>query len=296
MKTKNIILNSLNEEIIPYVEPAWLHSMEYINISETLLGYIPLHWHEELQFVVVKKGTIDLHILGEKISLSEGTGFFINSGVVHEIHAKTINATYICWNIGISLFDQHIQTKYILPLIQEENSPYLILTPSKEKDQRIIQAILTSFDTFIKKEHGYEIMITIQYLICVNELLPMIVFRSNHQYPIYDQRVKTILAYIHTHYKEQIKLEALAESVHLSQAETIRVFKRHVGRTPFTYILDYRLERSINLLIGTRSTITEIAMECGFSSVSYFIGKFKEAFHFTPRKYREVKKERDIND
>ncbi|WP_369412890.1 helix-turn-helix transcriptional regulator [Oceanobacillus alkalisoli] len=73
---------------------------------------------------------------------------------------------------------------------------------------------------------------------------------------------------------------------HLSKAETIRVFKRHVGRTPFNYILDYRLERSINLLIGTRSTITEIALECGFSNVSYFIEKFKEAFHMTPRKYR----------
>ncbi len=290
MKTRNIILNSLNEEIIPYVEPAWLHSMEYINISETLLGYIPLHWHEELQFVVVKKGTIELHILGDKISICEGNGFFINSGVVHEIHATTVNATYICWNVGISLFDKHIQSKYIIPLIQEQNTPFVILTSSNAKHQHMIQAILKSFDTFLKKENGYELVITIQYLICLNELLPGIALHSSNRYPIYDQRIKTILAYIHTHYKEPITLETLAESVHLSKAETIRVFKRHVGRTPFTYILDYRLERSVDLLIGTRSSITEIAMECGFSSVSYFIEKFKQVFHLTPRKYREAKK------
>lgn len=290
LQTRDITLNSLNEEIIPYREPAWLQLMERKNISKTILGYIPLHWHEELQFTVVQQGTIELHILGEKITFTEGAGFFINSGVVHEIHAKTKNATYICWNIGIPLFDKHIQTKYILPLIQEENTPFIILTPSKERHKRIIQAIKKSYEIYNRKDNGYKLTMTMQYLSCLNELLPEVALHSNNSYPIYDQRVKTILEYIHTHYKNQIKLETLAELAHLSNAETIRIFKRHVGRTPFKYILDYRLERSINLLIGTRSTITEIALDCGFTSVSYFIEKFKEAFHITPRKYREKNK------
>lgn len=72
---REIILNSLNEELIPYTEPGWQHSLEYTTISERLLGYIPLHWHEELQFVAVVKGTIELHILGRKINLPEGSGF-----------------------------------------------------------------------------------------------------------------------------------------------------------------------------------------------------------------------------
>lgn len=290
LHTRNITLNSLNEEIIPYREPAWLQLMEQTNISRTLLGYIPLHWHEELQFTVVQQGAIELRILGEKIMITEGGGFFINSGVVHEIHAKTKNATYICWNIGISLFDKHIQRKYILPLIQEENTPFVILNPSNKGHKRIIQAIEISCETYNTKENGYELIMTMQYLSCLNELLPEIGLCSNNNYPIYDQRVKTILEYIHTHFREHIKLETLAKLTHLSNAETIRIFKRHVERTPFKYILDYRLERSVDLLIGTRSTITEIALECGFSSPSYFIEKFREAFHITPRKYREIKK------
>lgn len=290
MKTRDIILNSLNEELIPYTEPDWLHSIECTNISKTLLGYIPLHWHEELQFVAVVKGTVELHILGEKMSLAEGSGFFINSGIIHEIHAKTLNATFICWNIGITLFDKHIQTKYILPLIQEGSTPYVILNPSNEGHNRIIQAIMSSYDCYIKKEKSFELIITIQYLICIKELLHEVVLDSTNNNPIYDQRVKNILEYIHTHYRTQIKLETLADIAYLSKSETNRLFKKHVGRTPFTYILDYRLERSIDLLIGTRSTITEIAIECGFSSVSYFIDKFKKAFHHTPKKYRDAKK------
>lgn len=289
MRTRDITLNSLNEEIIPYREPTWRQIMEYTNISETLLGYVPLHWHEELQFTIVRQGTIELHILGEKVTITEGAGFFINSEVIHEIHAKTKNATYICWNIGISLFDQHIQTKYILPLILEEKIPFVILTPFKESHHRMIQAIEMSYEAYKAKENGYELIMTIHYLACLNELHSEIALHPHNSYPTYDPRVKTILAYIHTHFNHQIKLETLAELVHLSNAETIRIFKRHVGRTPFKYILDYRLEHSINLLIGTRSTITETALECGFSSASYFIEKFKQAFHITPRKYREEK-------
>lgn len=289
MRTRDITLNSLNEEIIPYREPTWLQIMEYTNISETTLGYVPLHWHEELQLTVVEQGTIELHISGEKVAITEGAGCFINSGVVHEIHAKTKNATYICWNIGIPLFDKHIQTKYILPLIQEENPPFIILNPFKESHKRMIQSINSSYETYKKKEYGYELIMTLHYLACLHELLPEIAFHCQTSYPIYDQRVKIILEYIHTHYNHQIKLDTLAELAHLSKAETIRVFKRHVGRTPFKYILDYRLERSISLLIGTRSTITETALECGFSSVSYYIKKFNQAYQITPRKYREEK-------
>ncbi|MEH6942000.1 AraC family transcriptional regulator [Bacillus sp. JJ722] len=290
METRNIILNSLNEELIPYSDPDWLHSIEYTYISKTILGYIPLHWHVELQFVVVKSGTIDLHILGRKIPISKGEGSFINSGVVHEIHGKTSNASFICWNIGIPLFDKHIQTKYILPLIQEGSTPYVILNPRNERHINIIEAILTTFDTFNAQEKGFEMVITSQYLLCLKELLNEVTFHSTNDYPIYDQRVKMIIEYIHTNYQLQITLEKLAEITFLSKSETIRLFKKHVGRTPFNYILDYRLERSINLLIGTRSTITEISNECGFSSVSYFIEKFKRAYHTTPKKYRNEKK------
>ena len=289
LHTRNITLNSLNEEIIPYREPAWLQLMEQTNISKTILGYIPLHWHEELQFTVVQQGTIELHILGEKVVIAEGAGFFINSGIVHEIHAKTNNAIYICWNLGIPLFDKHIQKKYILPLIQEGNMPFVIFNSSNKRHKHMIQAIEMSYETYNKKGNGYELIMTMQYLSCLNALLPEIGLHSNNHHPIYDQRVKTILEYIHNHFREQIKLESLSKIVHLSNAETIRIFKRHVERTPFKYILDYRLERSIDLLIGTRSTITEVALECGFTSVSYFIQKFKEIYHMTPRKYRQQK-------
>src|SRR5699024_4923618 len=125
------------------------------------------------------------------------------------------------------------------------------------------------------------------------ELLDELAFHSTNRFPTYDQRVKDILEYIHQHYQEKINLQTLAEIANLSKSEANRLFKKHVGRTPFTYILDYRLERSINLLTGTRSSITDISFECGFSSVSYFIENSRK--HFISRQNNlEIKKIRKV--
>lgn len=206
MKQRDIILNSHNEELINYQEPDWPHSLLYTNVSKTLLGYIPLHWHAELQFTVVTKGMIELHISGEKIRLSEGSGCFINSGVVHEIHPKSSGASYICWNMGVSLFDKHIQTTYILPLIQAKNSPFIILTSENDRHIRILQAIFNSYKAYSNKHNGFELVITRQYLTCLSELLHEVDFSGNHHGPIDDHRIKRMLAFIHAHFKQKNKI------------------------------------------------------------------------------------------
>lgn len=287
METRNIILNSHNEEIIQYTIPQWQHSFEFTTIDQTILGYIPLHWHEELQFVIVKNGKIELRILGKSFFISEGSGFFINSGIIHEIYSRQANSTFICWNIGISGVDEYLQTHFINPLTEEQMTPYLLLNSSNDVHNRIIKIISDSFSKFDEAKPSFELMITSNYLRCLYELINNIDFSNSVKIQVYDQRIKQILYYIHSHYESKITLDDLSKLIHLSKAETNRLFKKHTGKSPFTYILEYRLERSVELLVKTKSSITEIALETGFSSVSYYIKKFKLKYRTTPFRYRE---------
>lgn len=288
METKNIILNSHNEEIIQYTIPHWPHSFEYTIIDQTILGYIPLHWHEELQFVIVTNGKIELKILGKSFFISAGSGFFINSGIIHELYSKEEHSTFICWNTGTSGFDEHLQAKFINPLTEEQTLPYLLLHPSNEAHNRMIKIISNSFSNFDEAKPGFELIIASNYLRCLYELINSIDFSNSVKVQVYDQRVKQLLYYIHSHYESKITLNDLSNSIHLSKAETNRLFKKHTGNSPFTYILEYRLERSVELLVKTKSSITEIALETGFSNVSYYIKKFKLKYQTTPFRYREV--------
>ncbi|MEQ6356032.1 AraC family transcriptional regulator [Lysinibacillus sp. M3] len=90
------------------------------------------------------------------------------------------------------------------------------------------------------------------------------------------ERAKDMLDYLHTHYQEKISLESLAAHVFLSRAECSRFFKKMIGMTPFTYLLHYRLRKSMELLRDSEQSITTIATTSGFSTVSYYIEKLKK--------------------
>ncbi|UZM98179.1 helix-turn-helix transcriptional regulator [Lysinibacillus sp. MHQ-1] len=75
--------------------------------------------------------------------------------------------------------------------------------------------------------------------------------------------------------------------MYLSRAECSRYFKKVIGLTPFTYLLQYRLRKSIELLRDDEQNVTIIAANTGFSTVSYYIEKFKEYTGYSPHVYRK---------
>ena len=46
--------------------------------------------------------------------------------------------------------------------------------------------------------------------------------------------------------------------------------------------------RAVALLVGTNRSVTDIALETGFSTASYLILCFREQYHMTPAQFREV--------
>ena len=61
---------------------------------------------------------------------------------------------------------------------------------------------------------------------------------------------------------------------------------RYVGMTPFQYLLHYRLEKGAKQLKLTHNNVTEVAMDCGFSTTSYFIQMFKDKYKVTPKQFQ----------
>lgn len=90
------------------------------------------------------------------------------------------------------------------------------------------------------------------------------------------QRIKQMLSWIHLHYTEKISLEDIARAGHLSRSECCRYFKRILNTTPLNYVMDYRIQKSLQLLQNPEANVTEVAYQVGFNSTSYFIEKFRK--------------------
>lgn len=97
-----------------------------------------------------------------------------------------------------------------------------------------------------------------------------------------------VIQYIEHHLMEDLPLKKLAEVSTYSPFHFQRIFKRIIGETPASYVKRLRLENAAHLLIYERQlSVTEIAMRCGFTSLSYFTQVFSSSFKASPREWRE---------
>ena len=98
---------------------------------------------------------------------------------------------------------------------------------------------------------------------------------------------KTILAFIEEHYAEKITLDDLAGCVCMNKNYFCKFFCDLTQRSPMEYLNYYRIETACGQLLRSDKTITEVALDCGFSDVSYFIKVFKKYKGVTPSQYEE---------
>lgn len=99
-------------------------------------------------------------------------------------------------------------------------------------------------------------------------------------------RIRNILSFIHNHYKDKITVAQIADSIGISERETIRSFRKCLNQSPIEYLISYRLNEAKKMLLNSELSITEICYQCGFSDSSYFGKVFRKAYGLTPREYR----------
>ena len=102
------------------------------------------------------------------------------------------------------------------------------------------------------------------------------------------QAVQSAIAFMESHLDETISIETVAEAVHCSRAKFFDIFKDATGMTPNDYWQRLRIDRAQGLLTGSNMSITEIAMDCGFSTSQYFSSVFRKYSGVSPSDYRET--------
>lgn len=87
-----------------------------------------------------------------------------------------------------------------------------------------------------------------------------------------------------------LSVAELAYLCHMSLATFKRRFKAMYGQSPAKYFFVKKLERACQLLLLEAMSITEVALECGFETVSNFDRAFKRQYGTTPTEFRLEKK------
>lgn len=98
--------------------------------------------------------------------------------------------------------------------------------------------------------------------------------------------IRRAMACIHTHYAGPLTREDIAERIGISADYLTDCFRQEFGITPMTYIRRYRIRQACELLLSTDQSITQVAMNVGFSDSAHFTRTFLREIGLTPKAYR----------
>ena len=103
--------------------------------------------------------------------------------------------------------------------------------------------------------------------------------------------LQDILQYMSDNFARQLTIPAIAKKFGLSQKNLERLFLESVQMPPVSYLLDLRLRTAADKIRCGKSTVTDIAFECGFSDSNYFAKLFRRKYGLSPCSYRKKSRE-----
>lgn len=94
--------------------------------------------------------------------------------------------------------------------------------------------------------------------------------------------------YIHKHFREEISLNSVAESVYLNQFYFSNLFKNETGKNFTDFLIDVRIKEAKKLLIRPDLKVYEIGQMVGYEEPVSFNRAFKRVVGISPAEYRKV--------
>jgi AraC-like DNA-binding protein len=106
-----------------------------------------------------------------------------------------------------------------------------------------------------------------------------------------EERNQKIIRFIDDHYKKKIRLEDFQNVLPLSIRQIDRIFQSELKISPMEYLRLKRIQMSVILLQASNLSIVEIALECGFESLSSYYSNFEEIMGTSPKKFQRGEKQ-----
>ncbi|MCM1106842.1 MAG: AraC family transcriptional regulator [Blautia sp.] len=283
--------NQDSSETVAYNNPLFPFYAQYGFLSQYPNYSAISHWHNDLEFIFIKKGCMTYNVNGKLIELSENNGIMVNSRQIHHgFSAEHQECEFICILLSPELLqgNQWFYQNYVEYITNHSSCPYLYLSSHGWQADLLKKTELL----YQLGEHGEESCFK------VIELFSSMMEILYKKLPVPRQAsentsseiasLKNMIAYIEEHFTEHITLDDVAFSGACCKSRCFLLFRKYLRDTPVSYITKLRLRRSLTALLETDSSMTEIAYAYGFGGASYYCEVFRKYYGISPLKYKKI--------
>ena len=183
--------------------------------------------------------------------------------------------------------ETHLTLQRVIHLALNGQNP---LPLQKKTAQRILSLTEQMVKEFCDKPPGYQaasrLLLQHVFLDIMRdpEVVAEIGLRSRSTYR--DEQMARVLRFIDAHFMETITVGQVAKMAGMSRSQFHAIFRQVTGCTLIVYTTRIRIQTAQRLLRETNSPIIQIALDCGFPSLSRFYDAFKSITGKTPRQAR----------
>lgn len=121
--------------------------------------------------------------------------------------------------------------------------------------------------------------------IIINDLIRAQVGEMSESRFIKSYQIDKSINYMHQNYSDKITISQLASLSNMSKTSFINTFKKEMSCSAIEYLITIRIDKAKKLLRSDTKNITEIALECGFSSLAHFSTCFLKKTGINPKEY-----------
>lgn len=245
--------------------------------------------HEDAEFLYILRGTATVYLGAIAHTCHAGDIMYIAPHTVHSATADTPDAAIRGLVFRLSVIQGCLEEREFLRALACCD----LYFPVEEKPKEA--ALMTDLfwktaNAFNARKFTYRMETRSWLALMISEVILRGSTAEEKPPDVHYRRIQPALDYIERHYREHILLSDLSTLINVSEDHFIRLFKRVTRRTPFSYILDYRIEQALKLLGGDEHSISQISDMTGFSNVQYFSQVFKNRVGVSPSVYRNPKR------
>lgn len=269
-------------------QPGTMAQFWYNDLMES---YAP-HWHSAFEMIMPVEGSYLVTVGQQTYELRPGDIFLIPGGELHSLRAPSRGGRFIL----LFEFDSVLMLQGASTLKSLLATPVLInrsTCPSIYNEElSIFSQLCTDYlhtDSF--RDITLYTRLMAFFVLYGRYRMPLDGSDASTEFPhagqkSYAEKFNAVLTYLDRHFAEDLSLEDAAAVAGFSKFHFSRTFKQITGYNFYDYLLHRRIKSSEMLLMKPGMSISQIALQSGFSSVSTFNRTFKKLKGCTPTQYR----------
>lgn len=253
----------------------------------------PAHWHTTPEIIMPTENIYTVECYNQIITLREGDIILICPGCLHTLYAPEKGRRIIFQaDINPLRFMKEIET--LVTII----SPLIVITPEDFPSiyEKVKSLLLEIKDEYLSSSSFSEVSIyskTLEIITLIGRSRAATGMKTTspdapRKQEEYIEKFIEICNYISAHCSDELNLEAVASMSGFSKFYFSRLFKQFTNVSFYKYVNQKRIEKAAEMLTEPNISITNVALSCGFESLSSFIRMFKIVKGCTPTEFRNM--------